>query len=331
VVILSVVMIGVGTYLGLRPAPAVYAGILAGVAGALLLTLGLRGLDIAASRNRTRIDGHLRQIREQVRVLSGDIGSRQGIWMGDWGNARRRDLGPTGSTSSYARLPLLVRLDDLRWPVRNATNTNTGVPIDEIDGMELTREHLGTGRNSLTETELDAREILSAWRQFDIAFEERLLARARAKLSFPPLRLEAGWEGWEDVPWFAPVPDTWRLGASAFVVLTMGNVQTTDGPRFHDPGPGDLAWDVRLGDSGLWLLRGSPPAPTDTLASEVLGIVTDLRMDAALRQAYMAAVDKEAGVRDRIRSLRATLATFDGSECECALCSAVTVLAPSKV
>ncbi len=327
VVGLSGAMIAFGAYSALRPAPALYLGSVAGGGGALLLTLGLRGLDIAASRNRARIDGHFSQLRDQVRVLSGEVGSRQGVWMGQWGNARWRDLGANGSQSSYSRLPLLVRPEDVRWPVANTTNTNTGVPLDEIQGMDLTREHLGTGRNSLTETELDARECLSLWRNFDIGFEERLLILARAKLSFPPLRLEAGWEA---VPWFPPIPDTWRLGASAFVVLTMGNEFTTDGPRFHEPGLGDLAWDVRLGDSSLWLLRGSPPAPTDTLANEVLGIVTELRMDAALRQEYIGAGDKEAGVRDRIRSLRTSLPTFDPSKRECTLCRGVTVLAPPR-
>ena len=325
VIVLSVGMIGAGAYLALRPAPAVYVVIVSGVGGALLLTLGLRGLDIAASRNRIRIDGHLQQVREQIHVLSGEAGSRQGVWVGDWRNARWRDLGPDGTLSSYARLPLLVRSEDLRWPVRNITNTNTGVPLDEIEGMELTRGHVVGGRHSLADVERDARDCLSAWRQFDAAFEHSLLVTARAKLSFPPLHLVAGWE---DVPWFPPVPDTWRLGATATVSLTMTYEAMTDRPKFHDPGPGDLAWDVRYGDSSSWLLRGSPPAPTDTLADEVFSILTDLRMDGPLRESYISCIEKEAGVRDRIRTLRRELPTFDASVSECELCRSVTVLAP---
>ncbi|MCI4321636.1 MAG: hypothetical protein L3K05_04950 [Thermoplasmata archaeon] len=209
--------------------------------------------------------------------------------------------------------------------MRNTINTNTGVPLDEIQGMELTREHLVGGRHSLAEVELDATECLVAWRQFDAAFEHKLLVIAREKLSLPPLRLEAGWE---DIPWFPPVPDTWRLGATASVALTMPYESMTDRPKFHDPGPGDAAWDVRYGDSGSWLLRGTPPAPTDTLADEVLSILTDLRMDGTLRMAYIACVEKEAGVRDRIRTLRGELPALDPSASECGVCRAVTILAP---
>lgn len=328
VIVLSVVLVGVGAYLGLHPAPTFYLGVAAGVAGALLLTLGLRGLDVVGSRNRVRVDAHLRQVKDQVRVLAGESGSRQGIWMGDWRNARWRDLGQDGGQSTYARLPLLVRPEDLKWAIRDRTNTNTGVPIDEIDGMILTIEHLGSGRGSLYDALLAARECLAAWREFDGAFEHRLLVTARGKLLYPPLRLAAGWE---DIPWFPPRQDTWRLGATAFVGLTMPFETPTARPTFHDPGPGDEVWTVRYGSGSQWLLQGSPPAPTDSLAEEVLGIVEELRMDPVLRPSFIACSDKEAGVRDRIRTVRGSLSGFDPSVAECTICRGMTVVAPTTV
>jgi hypothetical protein len=325
IIFTSVVLLGLGVVFGFGPYADLPAAIVSALGGTLLLALGLRGLDTRSKSNRARYDSHLATVIGQLGLLAGRTGHRQGMVLGDWGNARWRDLSEAADGSTYARLPILVAAEDVRWPVKNAVNINTGIPIDEIDGMDLTVSHLDGETKVLSGLMEEARRCLSLWRDFDSMFATRVENLASGGTRSPPAGFEVGWE---QIPWFTPADGTWRIAGVGMITLSMTGEPQLDQPKFHSPGPGDLKWDVRLGDSSIWLLTGPPPVPDAGVQDDVRSVVDALRRDATLTNAYTTAVRAENVLRDRLNIIRRNLPDYPPINGQCPYCDSMRVLSP---
>jgi hypothetical protein len=324
----STTLIALGVRFGFQPYGNLPAAVGFAVIGTLCLALGLRGLDIRATTNRARFETHLAQVRSQVALLAGNYGSRQGVVLSDWGNARWRDEGAEGGLSSYTRLPLLVQRGDVTWPIANESKTNTGVPIDEIVGMDATLAHLrlaGAGRLSVAEVLEDARHCLENWRAFDALFESKLLGSATARIGNLPPTVEIGWE---QNPWFVPPEGRWRLGGEGFVSLTMRPQEQLDHPTMHLPGAGDTRWFVRLGSSSTWLMTGTQPVPEPRVEADIRSVISELMADSELQASFTLAVDTATQVWTRVNALRPDLTGYPYELGVCPQCDSWWVLSP---
>lgn len=322
----SIVLISLGVRFGFQPYGNLPAAAGFAVFGTLTLALGLRGLDLRGAANRTRFKTHMSQVQSQVALLAGTSGSRQGVVLGDWRNARWRDEGTDGGLSAYERLPLLVQMGDVTWPVSNPSKINTGVPIDEIAGMNLALDHLSTavpGRLSVPDILRDAKLCQLKWRDFDALFEAKLLASARASIGSLPAYTEVGWE---DTPWFVPAEGHWRLGGEGFVSMTMIPQQTVDRPRFHPAGSGDTRWFIRLGGSSTWLIVGSQPVPESRVEADVLSVISRLMADPELRSTYRTAIETAENVWNRVNVLRGDLPGYPVADGTCAVCASMWII-----
>jgi hypothetical protein len=323
-------LILLGVAFGFPPHTIFVAAALSTLAGALTLGIGWPALSDLGMRNRRRYDAHLRVVRDQVSLLSGSYGTKQGFFLGDWRNARWRDVGPTGERAAYKRLPLLVPQEDVRWAVAITAKVNTGVPIDEIAGLGMTLQHLAStapGRLDVPALVRDAAQCLSYWRAFDSLFEERLLSLAPHRIRDPPLGFEVGWE---DVSWSAPTADRWTLSGEGLAFLSMIPPQTTDTPQFHPARGGDGRWSVRLGDSSVWLLTGGQPSPGPHIEEDFVGLISVLMGDPRLQAAYTQAVDYAAALRERVNVTRRTLREYPIDLVDCESCREIWLLGPSS-
>jgi len=292
--------------------------------GAAILFLLLGPIGRRAERNRFRLRSHLTRVASQVALLAGTYGTRQGVWLGDWSNARWRDLSADGTVCSYERLPLLVRLEDVRDSISNSINVQTGVPISEIEGMDLTLAHLQGGNFRAEEATNYATECLRRWKRFDVAFGERLLLIAVNALVRAEDSLAVGWE---EIPCF-PIPtDHWRLGARGLSQLSVVPVQSTDQARFHPPGPGDERWTVRFGSSGIWLLTGRPPLPGTPIEEKVQSLISQLMVDPTLRSLYERALEAENACRAAVTLLKGRLREVQ-TDGVCPYCDSLWIAAP---
>jgi hypothetical protein len=224
-----------------------------------------------------------------------------------------------------------VQSGDVTWHVANPSKTKTGVPIDEIAGLNSTLDHFSSaipGRLSLPDIVRDSKACLRMWRDFDALFEAKLLAAAKATIGDLPSSTQVGWE---DTPWFVPAPGRWRLGGEGFVFLTMIPPQTLDRPKFHPASSGDAAWFVRLGDSSTWLLMGSSPDPASGIEVHVLSVINQLMADPGLQSSYRVANESAEDVRNRVNVLRSELPSYPVDDGTCAICESIWMVGADPV
>jgi hypothetical protein len=321
-------LILLGVVFGFPPHANLIAAAVSTLAGALTLALGWSAIGNLGAKNRRIYDAHIRNVCDQVALLAGSTNTQQGIALGDWGNARWRDEGPNGERATYQRLPLLVPMGDFRWGVSNHSKINTGVPIDEIEGMENTLRHLTTAAPGQLDVEAlvrDSRQCLANWRAFDSLFEERLLSLAYARLASPAPIFRVSWE---DIPWSPPAAGRWTLGGLGLVFLSMNPPQTVDRPKFHPWNGADDRWFVKLGDSSTWLMTGSEPIPGPLIEDAFVSIIASLMPDSRLRTSYNTAVEYASSLRDRVNVVRRDLRDYSIDHADCDYCRAMWILGP---